>query len=141
MIRIGTERGERFGGVVQVHHTGPGVSAGQFQGRMPHEFLDHPGRHSGGIGQSCHLATQGVEVEHQSASIDVGDSRPFQVGAKHLRSTVRCKREDRPSMGQAGDVSVQVKSQVGGKGQGRRLAVLRVASGNGHGRGVPLPVE
>ena len=108
---------------------------------MPHEFLDHPGRHSGGIGQSCHLATQSVEVEHQSASIDVGDSRPFQVGAEHLRSAVRSQREDRLSMGQIDDVGVQVKSQVGGKGQGRRLAVLRVASGNGQGRGVPLPVE
>ena len=44
-------------------------------------------------------------------------------------------------MGQIDDVGVQVKSQVGEKGQGLRLAVLRVASGNGQGRGVPLPVE
>ena len=67
-IRVGSQRGEGVGVVSGPPHGG-GCIGRSVRGRMPHEFLDHPGRHTSLIGQRCTLATQGVEIEYQSARL------------------------------------------------------------------------
>ena len=59
----GPERRQHGGSGLDVHGAWPGVAAGQFEGQMPHEFLDDPGRDPGRVGERRRLAPQGMEIE------------------------------------------------------------------------------
>ena len=53
---------------------------------MSHHPLNDTGCHAGLVRQGGALATQGMEIEDQAASVHVGDSSSLQVGTEHLRS-------------------------------------------------------
>jgi hypothetical protein len=105
---------------------------------MPHEALHDAGADAGLIGKGRHLATEGVEIEHQSRGVPVGDPGGLQVGPEHLRSLPLGQREHGGVGRQGRHEGPQIARQVAREGQGRRVAVLRVAGLYRNAGGLPI---
>ncbi len=131
--------GEHRRGALDVHDAGPGVAAGQLQGRMPHHLLHDPGRDTRGIGQRRRFAPQRMEVKHQSRGVAVWDVGGGQIHPKHLgASSAAGQREDGRAGRQRRHVGGQIVRQVPREGQRRRVAVLRVGGGYRDAGGLPV---